>query len=154
MPLARDWFLNSSRMPARSPSSLRCPRASPSGFHDVSRTEQALPTLPVDPVMIPQPPVNITGLLACRRADDSLLSPSRSSFEAVAPADFRSMGGRETESLLASFRLRANDASQLVTIGPTPRLASATQCPQRDALRASTVPSDGSPPSVFDLIRE
>ena len=42
-----------------------------------------------------------------------------------------------------------DNASEPVAVGPAPLLASATQCPQRGALRASTMPPDGSVPSFF-----
>ena len=41
-----------------------------------------------------------------------------------------------------------------VTVRPVPRSAPATQFPDRAALRASTIPSEGSAPSICNPIRE
>ena len=103
VPPVRDPFLNSFGVSAGSPSSLRAhehpPRTS------TAPVEQAIPTLPVEPVVTPQPSVNVTGVSALRRADDLLLSSSRTGSEPRAPVDTQSMAQRKP--LLATFRLRA-----------------------------------------------
>ena len=114
--------------------------------------KQALPTLPVESVVTPQPLVNVTGLPACCRAGDSLLSSSRNSSEPVFPGDLWPMGAERAPS--GNFPATCDNDSPPVAVGPAPRLASATQRPQRAALHASTIPSDGSAPSVFDPTRE
>ena len=114
--------------------------------------QQALPTLPVEPVVTLQPPVNVARLLCRRRADDSLLSSGRNSSEPVAPAGFRSMSA-QGEPLEAIFCLRSIKPPSR---RPVDRLRASRRLPsaQRVSLRVSTIPSDGSPPSDFDPTRE
>ena len=47
-----------------------------------------------------------------------------------------------------------DNAPPPVTVRPAPRSASATQCPHRAALRASTISCEGTPPSNFNPTRE
>ena len=78
-------------------------------------------------------------------ADDSLLSSSRTGFELRAPVDPQSMGAeRATYGDVSPTR---DNSPPPMTVRPAPRSTSATQCPHRAALRASTIPSEISPPS-------
>ena len=114
--------------------------------------EQAIPSLPVEPVVTPQPSVNVTGVYARRHAYDSLLSSSRTGSEPRAPVDPQSMGTeRATSGDVSPTR---DNAPPSVTIRPAPQSASATQCPHWAALRASIIPSEGSPSSNFNPTRE
>ena len=150
VPPARDPFLNSSGVSAGSPLSLRA--------HEyllrtsTASVEQAIPTLPVEPGVTPLPPVNITGVSARRRADDSLLSSNRNGSEPRAPVDPQSMGAERAIS--GDVSPTRNNAPPPVTARLAPWSALATQCPQRAALRASTIPSESSAPSIFNPTRE
>ena len=145
----RDPFLNWSGESAGAPSlrayehPLRTSTAS---------VEQAIPTLPVEPVVTSQPPVNVTGVSARRRADDSLLSTSKTGYDFRAPVDPQSMGSERVTS--GDVSPTRDNTPPPVTVTPTPRFPSATQCPHRAALRASTIPSDGPVPSNFNHTRD
>ena len=145
VPPVRDSFLNSSELSAGSPSSLRA--------HEhplrtsTAPVEQVIPTLPVEPVVTPQPSVNATGVSARRRVDDPLFSPSRTGSEPPAPVDPQLMGAeRATSGDVSPTR---DNAPPPVTVRPAPRSASATQCPHRAALRASVIPLQGLAPLEF-----
>ena len=90
MPSGRDPFVKLSGPSAGSPLIL-CARAHLLRASTVS-IEHALPTLPIESVVTPHPPANVTGLLAHRRADDSVISSTRNSPEPVSPVDVRSTG--------------------------------------------------------------
>ena len=127
VPPARDPCLNSSGVSAGSPSSLRL-NEHPLRTSTASE-EQAMPTLPVEAVVSPRPPVNATGVSARRRADDSPLSSSRTGSEPRALVDPQSMGAERPHS--GDVSPTRNNASLLVTVKSALRPASATQCPQR-----------------------
>ena len=114
---------NSPGVSAGSPSSL-CAHEHPLRTFTASR---AIPTLPVEPVVIPQPPVNVTGASAHRRGDETLVSSSRTGSEPRAPVYHQSMGAeRATSSEVSPTR---DNAPPPVTVRPTSRPASANQCP-------------------------
>ena len=69
-----------------------CPRAPPPPDFHGAAVKQAIPTLPVETVVTPQPSVNVTGVSARRRADDSLLSPRGTGSEPRAHVEPQSMG--------------------------------------------------------------
>ena len=92
VPPVRDPFLDSSGVSAGSLSSLRArEHPPPPDFHGAA-VKQAIPTLPVETVVTPQPSVNVTGVSARRRADDSLLSPRGTGSEPRAHVEPQSMG--------------------------------------------------------------
>ena len=90
MPPVRDPFLSSSGVSAGSPWSL-CDHEHPP-WTSTAAVEKAIPTLPVEPVVTPQPSANVPGVSVRRRADDSLLSSSRTGSEPRAPDDPQSIG--------------------------------------------------------------
>ena len=149
-PPIRGPFLNSSGVSAGFPLSLRAREHSPRT--STAAVKQAIPTLPVEPTVTPQPSVNVTGVSACRRAGDSLLSSSRIGSDPRAPVDPQSMGAERTT--FGDVSPTRNNAPPPVTGRSATRSASATQCPHRAALRASAIPSEGSPSSNFTPTHE
>ena len=111
--------------------------------------EQAIPTLPFEPVVTPQPSVNVTGVSARRHADDSLLSSRRTGSEPSAPVDPQLMGAEGATSRWVSPT--RDNAPPPVTVRPPPRSTSATQCPTGLHCAPQPYPPRARPPRILTL---